>query len=257
MDVDKAIIGGTGVYDAGGEGYSEKVKTKYGEVEMDILNIKGEEIIFLARHGKNHSVPPHLINYRANMMALKEMGVKYIYSTAAVGSCNENYEPGDVVVIKDFLDFTKSRPVTFFEGGEESVKHVDMSDPYCKNLRRRFCDFAKDQGLDIKGEGVYVCTEGPRFETAQEINMFKQLGGDVVGMTSVPEVILAKELGICYSTIGIISNWCTGMSGEITLHDIQGVMEKNKEKITNVFIKIFLMGLDQSHCNCSSAILEL
>ncbi len=102
-----------GIYDAG-NGKSQIVNTKYGDVEVDILNIQGEDIVFLARHGKSHSVPPHLINYRANIMALKELGVKYIYSTAAVGSCNENFEPGDVVVIKDFLDFTKVRINTFF-----------------------------------------------------------------------------------------------------------------------------------------------
>lgn len=253
----KAIIGGTGVYDAGSDGYKKIINTKYGEVELDILKIHGEEIVFLARHGKEHSVPPHLINYRANMMGLKEMGVKYIYATAAVGSCNENYEPGDVVVIKDFLDFTKSRPVTFFEGGEELVKHVDMSNPYCNNLREKFVHISKKEGLDIKGSGVYVCTEGPRFETAQEIKMFKNLGGDVVGMTNVPEVVLAKELGICYSTIGIVSNWCTGITEEIALHDIQGTIEVNKEKITEVFIKIFQENLTQDNCNCTNSIIEL
>lgn len=252
----KAIIGGTGVYDAG-QGVSKTVKTKYGEVELDILNINGEEIVFLARHGKSHSVPPHLINYRANIMALKEIGVKYIYSTAAVGSCNKTFEPGDVVVIKDFLDFTKARPSTFFEGGNEPVKHVDMSEPYCKNLREKFYYIAKEEGLKIKGEAVYVCTEGPRFETAQEIKMFQKLGGDVVGMTSVPEVVLAKELGMCYSTIGIISNWCTGITGEITFHDIQSAMEKNKNKITEIFIKIFREDLNQEQCNCKNSIIEL
>lgn len=252
----KAIIGGTGVYGAG-ESTIKTVKTKYGVVELDILNVYGEEIIFLARHGKGHSVPPHLINYRANMMALKEIGVKYIYATAAVGSCNENYAPGDIVVIKDFLDFTKSRPVTFFEGGDEPVKHVDMSDPYCKNLREKFHKKAKETNVKIKGEAVYVCTEGPRFETAQEIKMFKTLGGHVVGMTSIPEVVLAKELGMCYATIGIISNWCTGMVGKITLHDIQSAIDKNRQKITNTFIKIFRENLNQEECNCKNSIIEL
>ena len=191
----KAIIGGTGVYDSGYKNTTKKLNTKYGEVELDIINIDGEDIVFLARHGKGHSVPPHLINYRANIMALKELGVEYIYATAAVGSCNENYYPGDIVVIKDFIDFTKSRPMTFFEGGDEPVKHVDMSDPYCKNMREKFYNTVKEFELDIKGDAVYICTEGPRFETASEIKMYKSLGGDVVGMTNVPEVVLAKELG--------------------------------------------------------------
>ena len=117
----KAIIGGTGVYSAGHNKRSEKVSTKFGEVELDIVNIDGEDIVFLARHGNKHSVPPHLINYRANMMALKEIGVEYIYATAAVGSCNEAYAPGDIVIVNDFIDFTKSRPVTFFEIGRAHV----------------------------------------------------------------------------------------------------------------------------------------
>lgn len=253
----KAIIGGTGIYDAGHNTTVKKVKTKYGEVELDIINIDGEDIVFLARHGKGHSVPPHLINYRANMMALKELGVKYVYATAAVGSCNENYAPGDVVLIEDFIDFTKSRPVTFFEGGNEPVRHVDMGDPYCKNMREKFYKTSKEYNLEIKGDAVYVCTEGPRFETAAEIKMYKSLGGDVVGMTNVPEVVLAKELGMCYSTIGIITNWCTGISGEIALHDIQGAMNRNKEKITEIFIEIFKQGLNQQNCNCNNSIIEL
>src|SRR5690554_932016 len=252
----KAIIGGTGVYGTSHNSRVEKIKTKFGEVELDIVNIQGEEIVFLARHGKKHSVPPHLINYRANIMALKELGVKYIYATAAVGSVNESYAPGDIVIISDFIDFTKSRPVTFFDGGENGVKHVDMSDPYCKNMREKFCLYSKELGLDVKGEAIYICTEGPRFETASEIKMVKNFG-DVVGMTSVPEVVLAKELGLCYSSIGIITNWCTGIGGEIALHDIQGSVDKNRERITEVFIKVFKEGLDQENCYCNNSIIEL
>lgn len=253
-----AIIGGTGVYDVGEDSYSKIVETKYGNVEVDVVKIQGEEIVFLARHGKGHSNPPHLINYRANMKALEQLGVKHIYATAAVGSCNEAYAPGDVVVINDFLDFTKVRPITFYEGGEDGVKHTDMSDPYCKNLRKKFDDVAGEMGIDIKGNAVYICTEGPRFETATEIKMYKKLGGDVVGMTNVPEVVLAKELGMCYSTVGIITNWCTGMvNGEITLHDIQGALVKNKEMVTKAFIKIFKENLNQEKCMCSRSVMEL
>ncbi len=253
----KAIIGGTGVYSSGHNNRSEKVKTRYGEVELDIVNIDGEDIVFLARHGKSHSMPPHLINYRANIMALKKIGVKYIYATAAVGSCNKDYEPGDVVIVNDFLDFTKARDITFFDGGLEAVKHVDMSDPYCINMRAKFSQRSSEVDLEVKGEAVYVCVEGPRFETASEIQMFKKLGGDVVGMTTVPEVVLAKELGMCYSTIGIITNWCTGISGEIELHDIEGAVDKNRDKITSLCIKIFKDGLDQKNCNCGNSIIEL
>lgn len=253
----KAIIGGTGVYDIGEGSYSKLVETKYGRVEVDIVKFNNEEVVFLARHGKEHSTPPHLINYRANMKALEQLGVKYVYATAAVGSCNELYAPGDVVLIHNFIDFTKQRPITFFEGGEEPVKHTDMSEPYCRSLRNKFRMAANTEGIDIKGNAVYVCTEGPRFETEYEIKMYKSLGGDVVGMTNVPEVVLAKELGMCYATVGIITNWCTGIKGEITLHDIQGTISVNKEKITKAFLTVFNGVLDQQHCNCKNAIIEL
>jgi 5'-methylthioadenosine phosphorylase len=256
--VEKAIIGGTGVYDVGEESYKKNISTEYGDVEVDVLRIEGEEIAFLARHGKGHSVPPHLINYRANMMALKKLGVKYIYATVAVGSCNEKFAPGDIVVIKDFIDFTKSRPMTFYEGGEKGVIHTDMTDPYCKNLRKIFYEVAEKEEIDIKGEGVYVCTEGPRFETVHEIKMYKLLGGDVVGMTNVPEVVLAKELGMCYQAVGIISNWCTGIEGEdVTIHDIKGSMNLSKEKLTKGFIKALLKDLNQDHCSCKDSLIKL
>lgn len=257
--MDKAIIGGTGVYDIGKDSRSVGVETEYGSVEVDIVNIEGEDIVFLARHGKGHSTPPHRINFRANMAALKQLGVKYIYTTAAVGSCNENYAPGDVVILKDFIDMTKTRPLTFYEGQEGKVRHTDMSDPYCRNLRMRFLEAAGELKINVKGgDAVYVCTEGPRFETASEIKVYKMLGGDVVGMTNVPEVILAKELGMCYAAVGIITNWCTGMKNDsITLHDIQGSLAENKEKLTKAFIRVFQGGLEQERCTCKEAIIEL
>lgn len=253
----KAIIGGTGVYDVSGETRSIVVNTKYGDAYIDIVNFNKEEIAFLARHGKGHSVPPHLINYRANMRALYDLGIKYVFATAAVGSCNESFAPGDVVVINDFLDFTKSRAITFYEG-EEGVIHTDMSVPYCKNLRDKFYNAAKGISLEIKGEGVYACTEGPRFETSAEIKMYKMMGADVVGMTNVPEVILAKELGMCYAAVGIITNWCTGISGdEIALHDIKGAMDRNKEKVTKSFLRVFSESLNQNLCSCNKSTMKL
>lgn len=256
--MEKAIIGGTGVYEVSGKRHSETISTIYGDAYVDIVEIEGEEIVFLARHGKGHSVPPHLINYRANMKALETLGVKYIYSTAAVGSCNEKYAPGDIVIINGFLDFTKVRPLTFYEGGEHGVVHTDMSEPYCRNLINEFYRASEELTINIKGEGVYVCTEGPRFETKHEIRMYKSLGGDVVGMTGVPEVVLAKELGICYAAVGIITNWCTGMGSEdIVLHDIRGAMDRNKENVTKAIIKVFSGKLDQQQCKCGRSRLEL
>jgi len=255
--MEKAIIGGTGVYDIG-KATSREIKTEYGITVVDVINIKGDEIAFLARHGKGHSVPPHLINYRANMKALKKLGVKYIFSTCAVGSLNEHFAPGDVVVLKDFIDFTKNRPLTFYEGGKSGVAHVAMDAPYCPNLREKFINHAKKTGLEIKGDAVYVCTEGPRFETAGEIMMYKKLGGDVVGMTNVPEVVLAKELGMCYQAVGIITNWCTGIKGKVMEHNIKGIMEEKKALITKTFISALTEEeLSQDTCKCKVSLLKL
>ena len=254
----KAIIGGTGIYDITGDSSIKIVNTEYGDVAVDIVKFQGEEIVFLARHGKVHSTPPHLINYRANMKALELLGVKYIYATCAVGSCNENYAPGEVVILKNFVDFTKCRSITFFEGGDQGVVHTDMSEPYCSNLRKLLQEECKELGIGIKGEAVYVCTEGPRFETEYEIKMYKQLGCDVVGMTNVPEVVLAKELGMCYSAVGIITNWCTGIENkEITLEDIQGSMNKNKDMLTKAFINVLLRNINQEKCFCNRSTMKL
>jgi len=257
--MDKAIIGGTGVYDIGDACRSVTVETCYGLVDVSIVNIEGEEICFLARHGKKHGTPPHKINYRANMMALKELGVKFVYSTAAVGSCNENFMPGDAVIISDFIDQTKVRALTIYEGDDGRVMHTDMSDPYCSMLREQLKTEAAKQDFKIKdGKAVYVCTDGPRFETRAEIKSYINLGGDLVGMTNVPEVVIAKELGLCYSAVGIITNWCTGFKNEeITFEDIQGALTKNKEKLTSMFIQIFKGGLTQENCKCKNAVMEL
>lgn len=251
-----ALIGGTGVYDTGQKAQTMVIDTEYGQVEVDLVLFDGETIAFLARHGKTHSTPPHLINYRANLMALKHLGVEQIFAFAAVGSCHQDLAPGEVVLITDFLDFTKSRPMTFFE---QSVKHTDMSDPYCTKLRKAFEISATQMSLCIKRNAVYVCTEGPRFETAAEIRMFRHFGGDVVGMTNVPEVVLAKELGICYSAVGIVTNWCTGAGPEnISLHDIKGTLDENKEIVVKTMMQAFkILKTSKERCRCTDAVMTL
>jgi 5'-methylthioadenosine phosphorylase len=259
----KAIIGGTGVYSVDGAFKSVReveVDTQYGSVQVTVCEVEGKgEIAFLARHGKGHSTPPHAVNYRANIMALKELGVTHILATCAVGSINRDMKPGDIVVVTDFIDFTKGRPLTFFNG-EGGVKHVDMSDPYCSDLRRRFSEYAFGKGIGIAGEAIYVCTEGPRFETASEIRMYAGLGADVVGMTNVPEVVLAKEAGIHYAAVGIVTNWCTGVvEEEITVHEIVESMEKNKTILTEAFVTILGSACPdgQATCRCENSIIEV
>ena len=251
-----AIIGGTGVYGMDGAGQLQVVETPYGNVEVNIVGIRDKKIAFLARHGTKHGVPPHRLNYRANIWALHKLGIKYIYATGAVGSCNQNYRPGDIVVLKDFIDFTKMRPATFYDG-QEGVIHTAMSDPYCRHLREVFSKAAGEMGIRVAGEVTYVCTEGPRFETAAEIKMFQVLGGDVVGMTNVPEVTLAKELKMCYAAVGIVTNWCTGLGDEPDHEKILQMVEMNKTSLTGLFVRIFRdREMTQEKCTCSQAVMQ-
>lgn len=255
----KAIIGGTGIYQIEnvGEMKTIEVQTPYGLVSMDQAVVNGVEIVFLARHGKGHKTPPHMINYRANMMALKELGVDEVLGTCAVGSCHEELAPGELVLMTDFLDFTKGRTQTYFDGGE-GVAHLEVSEPYCSGLRNRILSYTTEKNIPIKDQAVYVCTEGPRFETAAEIRMFKLMGGDVVGMTNFPEVVLAKELGLCYSAVGFVTNWCTGVKqGAVEMHDIEGSINFNRQRLTEMFIEVLTQGDREKHCHCSQSLIRL
>jgi len=217
--LDFALIGGTGVENlAFGQETEITVDTPYGPVSLQTGVIGTVEMAFLQRHGRGHTVPPHRINYRGNIWALRELGVRKILATGAVGSISPEFRIGDIVLIDQFLDFTKNRPQTFFEGGGQGVLHVDVSQPYCPDLRKTISLGAKEMGLNLKDGGVYVCTEGPRFETPAEIRMYSMLGGQLVGMTGVPEVVLARELGMCYAAMALVTNEAAGISQKPLTH---------------------------------------
>lgn len=251
-----AIIGGTGVYDPAllEDASEHTILTPYGQATCTIGQSAGQAVAFMPRHGKGHSVPPHQINYRANLYALKEIGVTHILSTAAVGSLRLALPPGALVIVDQFLDFTKGRVSTFFEG-EKPVTHVDMTDPYCRDLRTHLYRTANEQGIAIAHGGTYVCTEGPRFETPAEIRMFAQLGGDVVGMTSVPETVLAKELGLCYATVAMVTNLCAGMSGQPLSHqEVLDEMARNVHLLRQLFFgALATFDRSQQSCGCRTA----
>jgi len=248
-----AIIGGTGVYDPQLLENTRTIveTTRYGDVQMTLGTYQGEEMAFIPRHGANHSVPPHLINFRANIKALRQVGVEVIMATTAVGSLNFDFKPGTFVLADQFLDFTKTRVSTFFEGGQEGVVHCDMTVPYCPEVRKAIKQAGDQMGLKVNDGGTYVCTEGPRFETAAEISMFKQLGGHVIGMTSVPEVCLARELGMCYANISIITNFAAGIAPGILTH--AEVVERMAASIADVRRLIMESSKyigDKRNCNC-------
>lgn len=256
----KAVIGGTGVYELAAEGYelrTETIDTPYGKTQIELASGRGAQIAFLARHGKGHAAPPHRINYRANIKALHMLGVDEILAACAVGAIKPELAVGDVVILRDFLDFTKSRVCTFFDGEDGRVGHAEMSSPYCPELTEAFLREAPGHGVQVKGSAVYVCTEGPRFETAAEIQMFARLGGDVAGMTNIPESVLAKELGMCYAAVGMVSNMCTGVSGAIGGHDIASALAKNKKGVTETFMAVLTNARREKQCTCAQGVIFL
>lgn len=259
MRVKIGVIGGTGVYnpDILNNVETKVITTPYGQIELTIGEYNGKKIAFLPRHGGGHTVPPHKINYRGNIAALKFIGVEKIIATAAVGSVNKDLEPGSLVLIDQFIDFTKNRPSTFFEG-ENGVLHIDLTNPYCPDLCKVIRNAAQEINLPINCGGTYVCTEGPRFETPAEISMFKQWGGDLVGMTSVPEVVLAREAEICYSSIATVTNYAAGISNNMLSHaELVETLSKNSENIQRLIIKTLDLITDERNCFCKSAAKEL
>lgn len=244
------IIGGSGVYEITqkADSCSKKVvKTDYSEVTVSILEIFSKKIAFIPRHAQGHSIPPHKINYRANIDALRNVGVTQIIATNSVGSMNIDMAPGSFVVPNDFLDFTQNRIKTFYE---DKVVHVDVTEPYCPNLR----DILDRSGDVILG-GTYVCTEGPRFETPAEIKMFKMLGGDLVGMTGVPEVTLARERGICYNSICIVSNYAAGISSNtLTIDEVFDIVSEKEHDLLELIYNFIKNAEDSPNCECHHAL---
>ena len=244
------IIGGSGVYEITHKADSctkKVIKTDYGEVEVSILEIFGKKVAFIPRHAAGHSIPPHKINFRANIDALKNVGVTKIIATNSVGSMNEDMPPGSFVIPDDFLDFSQDRVKTFYE---DKVVHIDVTEAYCPSLR----DVLAESGDVILG-GTYVCTEGPRFETPAEIKMFKMLGGDLVGMTGVPEVTLAREREICYNSICIVSNYASGISpDELTIDEVFEMVAKKEHELLELIYNFIKNVDDDADCMCNHAL---
>ncbi len=222
-----AIITGSGFYEVPGlvEARLEPVDTPYGAVEVTVGTWQGRTVAFLPRHGSGHTVPPHRINYRANLWALKQLGCTAVLATAVSGGIARDLQPGDLVLIDQFIDVTRGRPDTFFDGDDLPVRHTDMTEPYHPGLRQLLAAAAEDLDLAVRPGGTYVCTNGPRFETPAEIAVYGRLGADLVGMTGYPEVALAAELQLPYASIGVISNAAAGLAPAITLEDIIATLE--------------------------------
>jgi len=233
-----AVITGTG-----GSGIdlrivaTEKVRTRWGDVNVRRCQAPGGEFFWLARHGRAHNIAPHLINYQANVAALAMLGVERIVATNACGGLSDGLEPGDCVVVDQFLDFTRHRPLTFFDSPGEPVVHTDFSEPYCPALRATLVSASEALGLTCRSTGTYVCCDGPRYETAAEVRMFRMLGGDLIGMTAIPELVLAREIGICYAGLAVVTNVGAGLAeGTLTHEEVEKVMRSRSAEVRRVLV---------------------
>ena len=246
-----AIITGTGIYEIAGHNFRpESIDTPFGLAQVFLSQDPQLDLVFLARHGLDHTTPPHKINYRANIKALQILGVKQVLAAYAVGSINPEIPPLGMALITDFLDFTSGRPQSFFDGGDSGLAHTSMYQPFCPSLGCRVLELAPEFKLSLRKESVYVASNGPRFETPAEIRAYSKLGGDVVGMTCVPEVVLAKELGIHFAAVALSINWASGIEDTITI--VEGDRSDLNSRLTYLFIKTLSTDI-QFTCRCESA----
>ena len=208
------IIGGTGLTELTNLNISKRliVRTPYGKPSQPLVfgEINGKEVVFLARHGGGHTIPPHAVNYRANIWALHSVGVRDLLAVATVGGISQNLIPGDIVLPNQILDYTYGRDNTYHDGVELPVRHIDFTQPYSQSMRERCQKAALDAGCGLVEGGVYACVQGPRLETAAEIDRYERDGATVVGMTGMPEAALARELGVSYAALCPVANFAAG-----------------------------------------------
>lgn len=234
-----AIIGGTGLTSLTGVEISEtrEVETPYGSPSsaLSFGNIGDQEIIFLPRHGNPHVIPPHKINYRANIHALKENGVDNIIAVNAVGGITAEMRPGRIVIPEQIIDYTYGRHQTFFEDNLDKVTHIDFTNPFSKDLSKNLVTASLMSGTDVFIGGVYAATQGPRLETAAEVKKLEKDGCDIVGMTGMPETALARELNINYACLSLVVNWAAGKTDEeITMEIIESNLDKGMGKVKTI-----------------------
>jgi len=238
-----AIIGGSGLYhlEEIENSRSETLSTPYGEPSDALTTgtLRGQSVIFLARHGVAHTIPPHRVNYRANLWALKHCGARTVISVCAVGGIRADIKPGSVIVPDQIIDYTWSREHTLYEPGLAEVTHIDFTEPYCTELRTAFITAAIEAGIEVITTATYGATQGPRLETAAEINRMEKDGCDIVGMTGMPEASLARELGLCYAAIAVSANDAAGRgTGPIEMEQIMNNLESGMRNIKRILLDV-------------------
>lgn len=235
------IIGGSGLTELANLDVTKRevVRSAWGDASgpLSFGRICHQDVVFLPRHGHGHTIPPHLVNYRANIDALRNVGVKWIVSVASVGGIRADLGPGALVVPDQLIDYTWGRDGTFQNGYQEQVVHVDFTHPYDDGVRKAILLAAKEQGEVIHDGGVYGATQGPRLETAAEINRLERDGAAVVGMTGMPEAALAREAEIPYAALCVVANWAAGRGDsavEIRFEHIEAVLQDAMARVRHV-----------------------
>jgi len=257
-EVEIGIFGGTGIYDSGilEDAKEISMDTPYGKPSDSITVgiFKGRKIAFLPRHGKKHAIPPHMINYKANIWAFKELGITRIIAPSAVGSLKEEIEPGHFALPTQFLDFTKSRDGSFSENGR--VIHISVADPFCPELQSSILKVVKEQNFHIHKDCTYVCIEGPRFSTKAESRFYRSTGAGIIGMTLVPECQLAREAQMCYASISTVTDYDVWAEKPVTAKEVLETLSKNVERTKRVLTDLINQIPKTRSCTCANALKE-
>ncbi len=244
------IIGGSGLYDLLKVQESKKIDTPFGipSAEIEIGEFNGKRVAFIPRHGKKHNIPPHMVNYRANIWALNSIGCNEVLGINAVGSLKEEMAPGDVVIPDQYIDFTKNRKLTFYDGPE--VIHISSADPFCPRMNEELNRASKPKAKTHLG-GTYITVEGPRFSTRSESKMFRQFA-DIIGMTLVPEINLADELGMCYSLIANVTDYDVWADKPVDASEVIKILKENEEKTKEIVGEFLMKHNEERTCECKN-----
>ena len=239
------IIGGSGLKQLSNLEITrrEVVRTPYGEPSgaLTFGALNGHEVVFIARHGYGHTIPPHAVNYRANIWAMHAQDVSGLVSVASVGGIRADLKPGALAIPHQIIDYTYGREHTFFDGPEQPVTHTDFTQPYCQTLREELLKAAARDKISIVNGGVYGATQGPRLETSAEVNRLERDGADMVGMTGMPEAALARETGLCYASVAVVANWAAGRGDStetVNLDAIRTCLEEAMVKVRALLARL-------------------
>ena len=251
-----AVIGGTGFYKFLEDVTEVKVDTPYGSPSdlISLGTLGGRRVAFLPRHGRHHQLPPHMVNYRANLWALHELGVTRVIGPCAAGSLQPNVKPGDFVICDQFVDRTTGRKDTYYDG--PSAVHISTADPYCPEMRQMAIRAAQEMGVRFHPEGTMVIIQGPRFSTRAESRWFSSMGWRVINMTGYPEVVLARELGMCYVNVSLITDYDAGLEGRpdvapVTQDEVVKVFAEHNAILKDLIKRIILATPKERGCSCA------